>query len=350
MRGKKIVSVMAAMALAMSFAFAGCGEKSEKIDTEATLITINEGEDTVSLGYGNFVARYTQAYYDQMYMAYFGETMWQTDLQGTGTTFEDDIKNSILDVIEEDYLCKIHADEYGVSLTDEDKAAIDEAVEKFMSSNSQEALDAVGATEEYVRTYLEYETYENKVAAAVKESAGIQVSKEEAWQRAFTYALFGTATATDADGNQIEVTDEYIAQQEAAATALAEAEDFDSALENSGATTSSSTYTKGDVESAYFDAAVIEAAEALEEGQVSSVVYVEGTGYYVIRIDSDYDEDATKAQINNLTSEKEGAFYEDTLASWKEAVVWSVDEAQWALVKYDVLFKAVEAEEAADAE
>jgi len=147
-----------------------------------------------------------------------------------------------------------------------------------------------------------------------------------------------------------EVTDEYIAQQEAAATALAEAEDFDSALENSGATTSSSTYTKGDVESAYFDTAVIEAAEALEEGQVSGVVYVEGTGYYVIRIDSDYDEDATKAQINNLTSEKEGAFYEDTLASWKEAVVWSVDEAQWALVKYDVLFKAVEAEEAADAE
>ena len=152
---KKFVKVLA-VALASVALFAGCG-----INQDATLVTItNDGAmDKITLGYANFVARYTQALYDSYYGSVLSDGFWSSDMYGNGNTMEEDTKTSVLDEMETYYLCKAHAADYGVELTDEQTAAIDEAVKTFMEANDEKGLKEMGVKEEYVRDYLTYRTY-----------------------------------------------------------------------------------------------------------------------------------------------------------------------------------------------
>ncbi len=152
---KRFVKILA-VALASVALFAGCG-----INYNATLVTItNDGAmDKITLGYGNFVARYTQALYDSYYGSVLSDGFWTTDMYGNGNTMEEDTKDSILDEMKTYYLCKAHAADYGVELTEEQLSAIDEAAKKFMEDNDDRAIEELGAKEEYVRDYLTYRTY-----------------------------------------------------------------------------------------------------------------------------------------------------------------------------------------------
>ena len=110
-------------ALTAAVLFTGCGG----IKPDATLVTINTGDgskDTITLGYGNFSARYQQALYDQFLLAYYGEGMWSQDMYGTGTTMQDETKQSVMDRIEDQYVAKLHASDYGVALSDEQNKAV----------------------------------------------------------------------------------------------------------------------------------------------------------------------------------------------------------------------------------
>ena len=91
MKSKKILSVLA-LALTGATVLSGCAyiPKSFKV------VNINDGQDSISLGYANFVARYNQALYDQFYGSYYGSSMWTQDLMGNGNTLEEDIKDQVM--------------------------------------------------------------------------------------------------------------------------------------------------------------------------------------------------------------------------------------------------------------
>lgn len=342
MNAKKLVTSALAVMLGASVAMTGCGS----INKDATLVEINDGEDTLSLGYGNFVARYQQSIYDQYLMAYYGESMWTSDLAGDGSTYQETIKSSILDSMEEQYLCRTHAEEYGVTLSDDDNTAIAEAVASFMSDNPEETLEVMGATEEYVTRFLEDRTYAARVKTAVEESADVEVTDDECWERGFSYVLFSTAATTDSDGNTVELTDEEKTALADSAAQLAAAEDFDATAEALSVEVMSANYLKGETEDSTFDMAVIEAAEALTtEGEISPVVEVEDKGYYVLRLDADHDEDASETERESLLESKQSDYYDTTLDSWKEEITWTVDEKAWAKVQFDTLFSTLETEE-----
>ena len=88
------------------------------------------------------------------------------------------------------------------------------------------------------------------------------------------------------------------------------------------------------------DMAIIEAAEALDEGETSDVIEIEGVGYYVIHLDADHDEDASQTKKESLESDA----FDDLLETWKAAITWTVDEKAWAKVEFDTLFKTLETE------
>lgn len=347
MKANKLVISALAIMCGASMLMTGCGSK---INADATLVTINEGEDTISLGFGNFMARYQQAMYDQYLMGYYGEGMWSSDMSGTGSTLEQETKDGILGDLEEMYLCKKHAADYGVELTEDDNKAIAEATAKFLEENPADTLKIMGATTETVTQYLEYRTYVSKVTAAVKEAAAVEISDEECWQRSFSYVLFNTAKATDADGNEIEITDEYIADMKQQAEALAAATDFDKYAEDNELNVSTDSYTKGEEIDKTFDMAVINVAEKLHEGEVSAVIEVEGTGYYVIRLDSEHDEEASESERTDLKNTAENNYYNEIYDGWESEITWEVNEEEWEKVKFDTLFKQIATEEDAEAE
>ena len=327
-------------AVSAAVLFTGCGN----INPEATLVTINDGEgtkDTITLGYGNFVARYQQSMYDQYLLAYYGEDMWKSDMSGTGSTLEDDTKDGVLEDLEEQYLAKKHASDYGVELTEEQNTAIAEAAAQFMSDNDEESLEVMGATEEYVKQYLEDRTYYSLVSAAEKEASDTDISDEDCWMRTFTYVVFDTTGTTDENGSLVEYTEDEVKELENQAKTLATAADFDATAEDLGVSTSAYSYLKGEEEDSTMDMTIIEAAEKLSEGDVSDVIEIDGVGYYVIRLDADHDEDASQSKRESLQTEA----FNTLMDSWKEAITWTVDEKAWAKVKFDTLFKTPEVEE-----
>ena len=85
-----------------------------------------------------FYARMQQAQYESFFMQADGglsaDTMWSQEVE-EGKTYEENMKDSILESLENMYLVKQHASEYKVELTDEEKKKIDKAAEEFVEDN-----------------------------------------------------------------------------------------------------------------------------------------------------------------------------------------------------------------------
>lgn len=332
---KKRNILVAAMTLTLAGAtlLSGCG-----LNADATLVHINKGEDSISLGYGNFVARYTQSLYDATYLQYMGTAMWTKEEDGT--TLEDNVKKNVMKSMKEDYLLEQHASDYDVTLSDDEKKSIKKAAKAFIKNNSEDTLDAMTATEEIVEKYLTNQTIASKVSEAIKESADVTVTEEEAAQRTITYAYFGSVTYKDSSGNTGYYTDDQKKELKAKAEALTTSTDLETDGEAAGATIKTASYGKNDTS---LDEAVIAAADALSEGQISSVVDVGNDGYYVIRLDSAYDEEATQKAMTTLEEEKRSDYLESVLKGWKKEITWTTDKKQWKKVQFDTFFEKVTA-------
>ena len=159
---KKLLSVgMIVMLIAVLLT--GCKIKNY----DSALININNGEDKITLGYGNFVFKYNQAMYDSQYGQQYGKALWTQDMTGSGQTFTDEVKANVIETLEYQYAIKKHADEYGVTLTDEDKKGIEEATDKFLKDNSSSALNAMGADKDVATKFFEDLTYVSKMQKAI---------------------------------------------------------------------------------------------------------------------------------------------------------------------------------------
>ena len=165
---------------------------------------------------------------------------------------------------------------------------------------------------------------------------------EDAAQKAISYVKFSTADTKDSSGKTVEVTKEQKKEMKAQAKSLAGAENFDEAAQAAGVEVKTTTYGKDD---SSLDEAVTKAADALEVGQVSDVIAVKNVGYYVVRLDSQYDEKATAEKKASLEEEQRSKAYNKQVESWKKKITWKVDKKQWAKVKFDTMFEAKATEE-----
>lgn len=335
MRVKKVTACLLAGAMLLCAALAGCGS----IDAGATGATLDGQE--ISLGFMNFMAKYQQAIYDLNYSAYFGTDMWTsemgTDEDGNATTMTDSVKDGVLDSIENLYLLEKHMGDYGVSVTEEDMAKIQEAAAAFISDNSNKAIKQLGATEEYVAEMLRLYTIQKKMQDAIYAETDTDVSDEEAAQRTFTYIRASVTSGKDADGNSIEYTDEQKTEFETTMKEIADQArtDFDGAKELNENLYSSS-YSYGEDETA-MDEEVIAAADALKEGEVSDLITTENY-FYVIRLDSEFDREATDNKKTTIASQRQADHYTEVCDGYKEASEFTVNEDGWAKVVFNRLF------------
>ena len=342
---KAVLKTTCVAALAGTVLLTGCGNK---IKDSATLITI-KGEntkETITLGYGNFVARYQQSLYEQFYpmMGYDVSTMWSQDMMGgLGYSMEDQTKSGIITDIEQMYVVKQHAADYNITLSDEQNKAIADATAKFMSDNSKDTLEELGATEEYVKRYLEEKTIYKLVETAVEDAEEANISEDDCWMRTFSYVQIDTTGTDPTTGTVTEYTDEELAAFKDQADSIAAASDFDAEVENQELTSSTYSYLKGEEADDTMDMAVISAAEALKEGETSDVIDVEGV-YYVIHLTADHDEDASNDKKSTLKTDA----FNSLVDTWMSAYEFTVDDDQWAKVTFTDHFKAKPVEQPAE--
>ena len=342
---KAVLKTTCVAALAGTVLLTGCGNK---IKDSATLITI-KGEntkETITLGYGNFVARYQQSLYEQFYpmMGYDVSTMWSQDMMGgLGYSMEDQTKSGIITDIEQMYVVKQHAADYNITLSDEQNKAIADATAKFMSDNSKDTLEELGATEEYVKRYLEEKTIYKLVETAVEDAEEANISEDDCWMRTFSYVQIDTTGTDPTTGTVTEYTDEELAAFKDQADSIAAASDFDAEVENQELTSSTYSYLKGEEADDTMDMAVISAAEALKEGETSDVIDVEGV-YYVIHLTADHDEDASNDKKSTLKTDA----FNSLVDTWMSAYEFTVDDDQWAKVTFTDHFKSKPVEQPAE--
>lgn len=341
MKLKRLTTCLLAGAMAVSVALTGCGT----INADAVGATLNGKE--ISLGLMNFMARYMQANTDGYYASYYSYygmeysvDAWHTE--NDGETMEDSVKEEVAENIKIMYLLEEHMSDYGVEITEDELAAMDEAARQFMSDNSEKAIKQLGATEEYVKELLRLSTIQQKMAEAIKEETEITVTEEDAAQRTFSYIKVATST-TDSNNNKVEYTDEEKADLEAELNTFVTAakEDFDAAAKEKEYTVS--TYSYGEDEENW-DEAVITAADALKEGEVSELITTDDN-YYVLRLDSEHDEEATAKKLEELIEEQKTEHYTEVTEAYEEEAEFEINEAEWKKVKFNRLFSIAEEEE-----
>ena len=339
----KKLSILALSGVLMTGAvLTGCGS----INPDKTVATVNGTE--ISLGLANYMAQYTAVDYDTYYMSYFGQDMWTKQSGDNAETMTDRVKANTLQSLEEYYLLEEHMDEYGVSLTEDEMNKIASAAADFMSANTEEALEAMGATEEYVKEQLRLATLQQKMYDAIVARADTNVSDEECAQKTFSYVRVSKTASTDEAESK---TDEEAAAEakDKAQQILDEAltgsseDPLQTAAEAHDASKATCSYGTKDLQSeddnsTYLDMAVLEAADKLGEGEYNKTLIDTDQYYYVIRMDSLDDKEAAERERQSIISDRKQALYDETLNGYKDAAQWSVDDKAWEPVNFDTIY------------
>ncbi len=328
----RVVAFLLSGALAVSM-LAGCSA-----DMDKTAVVAESKTADISLGVANFAARLSQAQYDDFYVAYFGEEVWRTDMYGYGTTTEDDLKASVMNSLYGMYALKEHMADYGVELTSEDTAAISAAAEAFISSNSTEAIEALGAEREIVETYLTLLTIESRMYKEIIKGADTNVSDEEAKTSTYSQVYISKTSYTDAEGNTVEYTEEGLAELAETVKAFgtdAKANGLKAAAESYGYSVTAGTYSANS--SVVMEEIRTALSAMTENGTVSDVLDLEN-GYYVVQMDEMIDVQETEENRQAIIAERQSSLYTEVVDGYMEEMEWSLNEKVWEQVSFDNLF------------
>lgn len=315
------LAIAAAMAVS---ALTGCGSGNLNSDD----VVAEFGDTKIKAGVAEFYARYQQASYEAYYMPYYGENMWTTEVSD-GSTYEDSVKNNALDTLKTMYVLETHMDEYNVEYTSDDEAAVAEAAQAFVDANDGEALSASAGNIENVKEVLKLITIQRKMYNAMIEDADTEVSDDEAAQKSMSYAFFSFET-TDDSGNKTTLDDDgKVALKETAMNFQTEAANgtktFEECAEKAGVEAQTATFDS-DTTSPSTD--LIKAADVLGEGQVTDVIETD-SGYYVAKVTSMLDREATDAKKTSIISERQQTLYNDLCKEWVDDADITVHENVW---------------------
>ena len=321
-----VVAMAGIMAAGM---LTGCGEK--KLDGSKTVATVDGTK--IPLGVVSLSVREGQMQTEAMYRSFMGGSdfdIWDTEAEEGKTYGEQAVEESLKDV-ELMYIMKAKAADYDVELTDEDEKAIAEAAASFMEANSEEAIADLAVTEDQVKTYLELQTYKQKIHDPIIADVDKNVSDEEAQQSSFEYVSVSTADLSDdeikekkedaqkildglkadPDGDFSEIAksvdDSYSSLSGTFdANETSEDEDTDDEDANDDSSSYSGTYPEE----------VIDVLRTLDDGEVASDIIETDTAYYVVKLDKKDDEEATETKKESIISTREQTLYTDTTEKW----------------------------------
>ena len=263
-----------------------------------------------------------------------GDAMW-TQEAGEDQTYEESVKDSLMENLENMYLISQHAADYEVSLTKEEEDAISEAAAQFDEDNTDEAKEIVSGYRKDIEEFLRLATIQTKMDSKMREGVDENVSDEEAAQKAMKYVFF-SYTTTDDSGNSTELTDDEKADLKTNAQTLADrvnaGEDISTVAEELGQTAYDLTF---DSESTSPNEDLIAAADALKtEGAVTDVIETDD-GLYVGQLTSLLDRDATDQKKESIIEERRQDQYDSLLEQWKDDTDIEVDEKVWNKVDFE---------------
>ena len=260
--GKRILAAGMCASMAMGL-LTGCSSSNDEVVAKM-------GDTKLTLGEANFMLRYSQAQTQSYLGAMFGEgtNVFQQDLTGSGQAYGETVKESVLNDLKDMTILEQHMSDYNVELTDEDKAAIEEAAKQFIADNSKDVLKEMSATEETVSRILTLYTIQSKMETAIEADVDTEVSDEEAAQKTIQYAYFTipeTESETE-DTTEAASADESASETETGTEAVSETETETEAASESETVAETETEATSETE-AVSEAASEETSEDTTESE-----------------------------------------------------------------------------------
>ena len=325
--------VVAGLCISMALGLTACSK--EPLDGSKTVATV--GEKEMTLGEANFLLRLQQVQSETYYKSMLGDNLYEMDIYGNGTTFGQTMKDDVMTQLQEYYILEEKAAEYGIELAEEEKAAITAAAAAFLEENGADVQEQMTADQETIEKVLGLMTVGTHVIEKVIGEAGIVVTDEDAAQRGFSY--ISVSKGTDEEALTEADIQNYKDKLAAAAASANSGNTLDAAAVEQGMTAYSGNYSQDNTGS--YDAAVIEALEALSEGEVSDVIETEKE-LYLVQLTEDFDEEATATRKEELLTNAQSEYYNLMMTTWKDEYPITVEEAVWSEVVFDRSYVIIE--------
>lgn len=340
---KKRMAGMIALLSAVAISVTGCSiGNTPDYSKEA----INVAGVSVPLKEVNFLLRYQQTQMQSSYGMFFGEDYLNQDLMGTGTPYGNTMRDGVVEMMEDYYVIEAHAEELGVSLSEEEKTKASEAAKAFLAANNSKTLKAMSADEATVTHVLELMALQAKVYDNRAETIDTEVSQEEAAQKRISYVINSTSGELNEAGEEVPLSEEEIAGKKAEMDALLQEAKAGQGLAAAAEAKELScneavNYGKEDTS---LPEAIKNAADTLQDGEYSEVLETEN-GYGIVYMESTFDEAATQNEIQDILSQRKSDAYSAWLDPLKEASNITTADETIGLLTFERLFSEPAAEE-----
>ena len=341
---KKRIAVLILSVLMAASVLGGC---SGKVDTSkyATTAFATIGGEKLYMDELNYYLRTNQYMYEQWgYLEYMGAEKWDDEISYYNLWTEipgESLKQNAVTTVRQAYIMSKEAEKAGITLTAEEQAKVEEAVDKFLNASDAELLAAVNISKERLTEIYTRNALANKMYAQCTADVDTTVSDEEACQYDVSYVYISASKLESAENLEEGATPETVAN--AVVEAINSGKTFEEALEAYGdaLTATSATMGDGDNSGTYGPT-----AEGLEVGKAGSVAYGSDGAYYVVVRDSDYNEEATEeekvAMAEDIIAEAFAAVY----AEWEADYSFDPDYDKIdSIVVSETIYVAPETEE-----
>lgn len=212
----------AALAAATAVSTLGGCEQLEKKAPEDT-VAVSFGDTNIMLDEVTYMIRSMEYTYE----SYFGSNICGNDMgDGSGMTVGDYIKQMSLSQLRQTLVLNEYAKKNGIELSDDQKAKVDEAIEK-LQTESEDYLEAVGATDELIEKTYKENAIANLVYMDLVADVDTTVGDDEFLRKKIAYVKLTPSELTEttaADEATTEVSSDEDSSEEASSIENTEAE------------------------------------------------------------------------------------------------------------------------------
>lgn len=257
----------AALAAATAVSTLGGCEQLEKKAPEDT-VAVSFGDTNIMLDEVTYMIRSMEYTYE----SYFGSNICGNDMgDGSGMTVGDYIKQMSLSQLRQTLVLNEYAKKNGIELSDDQKAKVDEAIEK-LQTESEDYLEAVGATDELIeKTYTE-NAIANLVYMDLVADVDTTVGDDEFIRKKIAYVKLTPSELTEttaADEATTEVSSDEDSSEEASSIENTEAES-ESASKDVTTSTEEASSENASTDAASTEAVSTEEASSENVSEISS--------------------------------------------------------------------------------